>query len=117
MAETLTRVFRNDAVPPGRTHGPIVSGAMAWIKPLGTRLTAPGHNRCPSGSIRRIEEIAPGACAAMVRPNASRGRRASLTARWLGRCRAIAARTTGRTQAFPTARRVARRLLSDGRDD
>src|SRR2546421_9566905 len=38
------------------------------------------------------------------------------TVRWLGRCPAIAVRTISRTEAFPTAKRVARRLLSDVHD-
>src|SRR5437899_963520 len=110
MSETMTRFFRNAAVPHEPTHGPIVSGAMAWIKPLGTRLTAPGHNRFPSASI--LASLAPkGVPTGAARIGAPTG-----TVRRLGRCPAIAARTISRTEAFPTAKRVARRLLSDVHD-
>src|SRR5207302_4580 len=77
------------------------------------------------GHIRRPRESSPLGCPASfltslapkgVPTGAARIGVPTGTVRWLGRCPAIAARTISRTEAFPTAKRVAPRLLSDVHD-
>src|SRR6266849_3074109 len=66
MSEFITGSFRNAAVPHEPMHGPILSGLMASVHPLGTRRPAAGHNRSPSESISRTEETISGECASTL---------------------------------------------------
>src|ERR1700730_6527547 len=66
MSELITGSFRNAAVPHEPMHGPILSGLIASVHPLGTRRPAAGHNLSPSESISRTEEIISGECASTL---------------------------------------------------
>src|ERR1700730_16171225 len=60
MSEFITGSFRKAAVPHEPMHGPIGSGLIASVHPLGTRRPAAGHNLSPSESISRTAEIISG---------------------------------------------------------
>src|SRR5580693_3539524 len=57
MSETITRCFRNAAEPQEPILGPILSGVMASIQPLGSRGPAAGQRCMPSGSISITAEM------------------------------------------------------------
>src|SRR5580704_3187352 len=57
MSDTITRRFSAAAEPHEPIVGPISSGVMASIQPLGTRGPAAGQRRMPSGSISITAEM------------------------------------------------------------
>src|SRR5712691_4961062 len=66
MSEAITRRFKAAAVPHEPTLGPISSGVMASIQPLGSREPAAGQRRIPSASISITAEMVLPAWASIV---------------------------------------------------
>src|ERR1700737_3015804 len=66
MSEAITRRFKAAALPHEPTLGPISSGVMASIQPLGSREPAAGQRRIPSASISITSEMVLPAWASIV---------------------------------------------------
>lgn len=64
--EMMTRSRQKAAVPQEPTPGPISSGVIASVHPVGTRGPAAGHRRWPSGSASKIVDIIASSCASIA---------------------------------------------------